>query len=168
MTKEQLAELLNGNEYRDEMTKEQEQAAKQNNLLVLFGASDDLLEMRGAIRDEVGAYDGGEYAAGIGRRTVCRRRGRKHLPQGHRQRGSSHFGRVRQRRQSPPHSSRVVSRRPTGFELAYILQYSLRLVHNQGGRRTLLRGYNYRHRRHNPQQQIIQQLWETLELKSTS
>lgn len=29
MTKEQLAELLNGNEYRDEMTKEQEQAAKQ-------------------------------------------------------------------------------------------------------------------------------------------
>ena len=47
MTKEQLAELLNGNEYRDEMTKEQEQAAKQNNLLVLFGASDDLLEMRG-------------------------------------------------------------------------------------------------------------------------
>ena len=55
MTKEQLAELLNGNEYRDEMTKEQEQAAKQNNLLVLFGASDDLLEMRGAIRDEVGA-----------------------------------------------------------------------------------------------------------------
>ena len=26
MTKEQLAELLNGNEYRDEMTKEQEQA----------------------------------------------------------------------------------------------------------------------------------------------
>lgn len=61
MTKEQLAELINGNEYRDEMTKEQEQAAKQNNLLVLFGASDDLLEMRGAIHDEVGAYDGGEY-----------------------------------------------------------------------------------------------------------
>ena len=62
MTKEQLAELLNGNEYRDEMTKEQEQAAKENNLLVLFGASDDLLEMRGAIYDEAGAYDGGEYA----------------------------------------------------------------------------------------------------------
>lgn len=27
MTKEQFAELLNGNEYRDEMTKEQEQIA---------------------------------------------------------------------------------------------------------------------------------------------
>ena len=47
------------------MTNEQEQAAKQNNLLVLFGASDDLLEMRGAIRDEVGAYDGGEYALAL-------------------------------------------------------------------------------------------------------
>ncbi len=62
MTKEQLAELLNGNEYLAEMTKEQEQVAKENNLLVLFGASDDLLEMRGAIYDEVGAYNGGEYA----------------------------------------------------------------------------------------------------------
>ncbi len=65
MTKEQLAELLNGNEYRDEMTKEQEQAAEENNLLVLFGASDDLLEMRGAIYDEAGAYDGGEYALAL-------------------------------------------------------------------------------------------------------
>lgn len=65
MTKEQLAELLNGNEYRDEMTKEQEQVAKQNNLLVLFGSSDDLLEMRGAINDEIGSYDGGEYALAL-------------------------------------------------------------------------------------------------------
>lgn len=62
MTKEQLAELLNGNEYCDEITKEQERVAKDNNLLVLFGYSDDLLEMRGAIRDEVGAYNGGDYA----------------------------------------------------------------------------------------------------------
>lgn len=62
MTKEQLAELLNGNEYRDEMTKEQEQIAKENNLLVLFGSLDDNLEMRGAVCDEIGAWDGGEYA----------------------------------------------------------------------------------------------------------
>ena len=62
MTKEQLAELLNGNEYRNEMTKEQEHIAKENNLLVLFGASDDLLEMRGAIYDEAGAWEVGEYA----------------------------------------------------------------------------------------------------------
>lgn len=61
ITKEQFAELLNGNEYRDEMTKEQECIAKENNLLVVFGASDDLLEVRGAISDEYGAYDGGEF-----------------------------------------------------------------------------------------------------------
>lgn len=62
MTKEQLAELLNGNEYRNEISKEQERIAKDNNLLVMFGGSDDLLEMRGAIRDEIGAWGGGEYA----------------------------------------------------------------------------------------------------------
>lgn len=65
MTKEQLAELLNGNGCRKVMTKEQEQTAKENNLLVLFGLSDDLLEMRGAIRDEVEAYDGGDYALAL-------------------------------------------------------------------------------------------------------
>lgn len=62
MTKEQLAELLNGNGCRKVMTKEQEQTAKENNLLVLFGLSDDLLEMRGAIYDDVGVWDGGDYA----------------------------------------------------------------------------------------------------------
>lgn len=62
MTKEQLAELLNGNEYLDEISEEQAQVAKDNNLLVLFGASDDLLEMRGVIHAEAGAWDGGEYA----------------------------------------------------------------------------------------------------------
>lgn len=62
MTKEQLAELLNGNDCRDEITKEQEAIANDNNLVVLFGASDDLLEMRGAIHDEQGAYDGGDFA----------------------------------------------------------------------------------------------------------
>ncbi len=65
MTKEQLAELLNGNDRRNEMTKKLEQTAKENNLLVLFGASDDLLEMRGAIYDELGAYEGGVYALAL-------------------------------------------------------------------------------------------------------
>lgn len=40
MTKEQLAELLNGNEYLSEMTEEQKRIAQENNLLVLFGQSD--------------------------------------------------------------------------------------------------------------------------------
>ncbi len=62
ITKERMAAMLNGNEYCNEMNKEDEQIAKENNLLVLFGQSDDLLEMRGVIHDEVGAYNGGEYA----------------------------------------------------------------------------------------------------------
>jgi len=59
MNTEQFAELLNGRQYRDEITEELEKTAKDNGLLVLFGASDDLLELRGAVYDEVGVYDGG-------------------------------------------------------------------------------------------------------------
>ena len=32
--------------------------AKKNNLVIAFGASDDLLEFRGAINEELGAYEG--------------------------------------------------------------------------------------------------------------
>lgn len=59
MTKEQLAAQLNGRQYREEMTTEEESAAKADGLVVVFGASDDLMEFRGAIEDEGGAYDGG-------------------------------------------------------------------------------------------------------------
>jgi hypothetical protein len=60
MTKEKLAELLNGNEYGNEITKEQEQLAKENGLVVVFGGSDCLMELRGAIYEEFGCYEGGE------------------------------------------------------------------------------------------------------------
>ncbi len=54
MTKETLAALLNGREYRDEITAQEEAEAKDAGLVVLFGASDDLAEFRGAICDEAG------------------------------------------------------------------------------------------------------------------
>ena len=57
MTKEQLAEQLNGNEYGEEMTAEQERLAKKHDLLIVFGASDDLVELRGAINDGIDACD---------------------------------------------------------------------------------------------------------------
>ena len=60
ITKEQLAELLNGNEYGNEITHEQEQQAKESGLVVVFGYSDDNVEFRGAINDEIGCYEGGE------------------------------------------------------------------------------------------------------------
>jgi len=55
LTKEQLAAMLNGRRYRDEITEKEEKLAKENNLVVLFGASDDLIELRGAIDEEIGA-----------------------------------------------------------------------------------------------------------------
>ena len=58
MTKEKLAEQLNGREIGDEITKQEEAAAKAAGLVVIFGASDDLMEFRGAIYDE--AYPGEE------------------------------------------------------------------------------------------------------------
>lgn len=58
MTKEEFAALLNGRQYREEMTKEEEKLAKELGFLVFFGASDDLLEVRGLVEDEYGAYNG--------------------------------------------------------------------------------------------------------------
>lgn len=60
MTLKELAELLNGREYRNETTPEIEAAAKESGLVIVFGASDDLMEFRGAIDDEIGAYEGAE------------------------------------------------------------------------------------------------------------
>jgi hypothetical protein len=58
MTKDELANLLNGHEIGNEISDELEAVAKQAGLIVAFGESDDLLEFRGAIHDEVGAYEG--------------------------------------------------------------------------------------------------------------
>ena len=59
MTKEQFAEMLNGKQYRSEMTSDDGELAKDNGLVVVFGASDDLMEFRGAIDDEIDCYVGG-------------------------------------------------------------------------------------------------------------
>jgi len=54
----ELAAVLNGRQYRSEITPSEEKLAKASGLVVAFGASDDLLELRGAANDEVGAWDG--------------------------------------------------------------------------------------------------------------
>jgi hypothetical protein len=58
MTAAELAAKLNGCEYREEIDSATEKEAKDNRLVVMFGASDDLVEFLGAINDEVGAYEG--------------------------------------------------------------------------------------------------------------
>ena len=61
MTKEDFATLINGRQYRDELTKEEEKSAEESGLIVIFGASDDLIEFRGKINDEIGAYKGTDF-----------------------------------------------------------------------------------------------------------
>ena len=56
ITKEQLAARLTGRQYGHEITREEEAEAKASGLLVIFGYSDDNLELRGAVHDEFGAY----------------------------------------------------------------------------------------------------------------
>ena len=59
MTAKELAARLNGRRYRNEMTSEEMFIAKEFGLVVVFGASDDLMEFHGAIDGEVDCYDGG-------------------------------------------------------------------------------------------------------------
>lgn len=58
MTKKELAEKLNGRQYGDSFEDVLEDA-KQSGLVIVTGASDDLMEFEGAIRDEGGCFDGG-------------------------------------------------------------------------------------------------------------
>lgn len=60
-TKEELAARLNGRAYRHEITEPEEDEAKKAGLTVVFGYSDDNVELRGAINDEIGAYDGTSF-----------------------------------------------------------------------------------------------------------
>ena len=60
MTKEEFASGLNNREYGSELTQYERQRAKESGLVVVYGASDDLIEFDGAIRDEGGCYDGGD------------------------------------------------------------------------------------------------------------
>lgn len=57
-TKEELAQQINGREYGNELSDAQEATAIENGLVVVFGYSDDNVEFRGAIEDEIGAYEG--------------------------------------------------------------------------------------------------------------
>lgn len=59
MTIEEAIAALNGCEYGEEGSKELFSQMKISGLVAVFGASDDLIEFRGAIDDEVGAWDGG-------------------------------------------------------------------------------------------------------------
>ena len=58
MTRDELAQKLNGREYGTELEYSERKAAMEAGLVVIFGASDDLVEVQGALDEEVGAYGG--------------------------------------------------------------------------------------------------------------
>ena len=58
MNSKDLAALLDGREYGKEITRDEEAQAKADGLVVVYGASDDLMEFGGAISDELGASNG--------------------------------------------------------------------------------------------------------------
>jgi len=58
MSAKELASALNGRDYDNEITEAEEKAAKAAGLVVVFGYSDDNMEFRGAICDELSCYDG--------------------------------------------------------------------------------------------------------------
>ena len=55
----ELAKKLHGREIDEEINSEEEAQAKKDGLIVIFGASDDLIEFRGAIHDEIGVCERG-------------------------------------------------------------------------------------------------------------
>ncbi|QUT07948.1 hypothetical protein KFK14_11470 [Sphingobium phenoxybenzoativorans] len=59
LTAKIAAEALNGRQYRKECPKEFAKELKAAGLVAVFGASDDLMEIRGAVTDEVDCYMGG-------------------------------------------------------------------------------------------------------------
>lgn len=60
--RDEIAAALNGKEYPldRQITNELRMQAKAGGIVIVYGASDDLMEFDGVFRDEVGCYDGGE------------------------------------------------------------------------------------------------------------
>jgi hypothetical protein len=58
MDSKEAAAAINGNEYREEGSRALWASMKDAGLVAVFGASDDLMEFRGAIDEEIGAYNG--------------------------------------------------------------------------------------------------------------
>ena len=61
MTTKEWAQRLDGRRYREEITKEEEQQAKEDGVVIALGYSDDLLELFGVINQEVSAWEGVDF-----------------------------------------------------------------------------------------------------------
>lgn len=77
ITKEEFASKLDGCDYRDEMSKEEIKEAKENGLVVVFGASDDLIEFEGCISEEEGCWCGALFKINSKKLTIKETENRK-------------------------------------------------------------------------------------------
>lgn len=59
MIEKEIADMLDGIEYGEEIREDILKYAKENGAVIVFGASDDLMEFRGAIEDELTVYGDG-------------------------------------------------------------------------------------------------------------
>lgn len=59
MKKEEFAQKISGRQYPFKLSVDETQKAMHAGLVVVYGASDDLMEFRGTIRDEFDCYGGG-------------------------------------------------------------------------------------------------------------
>lgn len=60
MELKEFAKSISGREYGyPQFTKEEIETAKESGFIIVYGASDDLMEFEGAICDEIGCDDGG-------------------------------------------------------------------------------------------------------------
>ena len=66
MDAKDIAAVLTGSEYPLRVPAEVAAAARAARLVIVYGASDDLMEFRGAVDDEVGAWKGTEVRLDAG------------------------------------------------------------------------------------------------------
>lgn len=60
MITKEIATILDGMKSCEEIREQDLQYAKENGVVIVFGTSDNLMEFRGAIEDEIDCYEGGE------------------------------------------------------------------------------------------------------------
>lgn len=75
----EFAKSISGKEYGfSQFNKGEEQTARENGFVIVYGCSDDLMEFRGVIDDEGGCYGGGKVY--FNRDEVCQSNERENYP----------------------------------------------------------------------------------------
>lgn len=61
MNAKEWAQLLNGREYGDELSRDEEKQAAADGVIIAYGYSDDNVEFSGAVNEEVPAWEGSVF-----------------------------------------------------------------------------------------------------------